>query len=166
MNCGKKYENMVVNASGYTTTNPYGSFATPYDYSEWREVAFRLAVRVKVHFDRLKNTAGADADLVAGFGHEIEAIERSVDELPGIIAGTWNGITLVASISEAIGSATNSACLMESIDKETVRAGGTSPTEGDGRHASAELFNFNSIANVALLGGLGYLAWTLTRKVG
>ncbi len=167
--CGKKYAEMVVTAgSGYTPENPYGLFATPYDYGEWRALAHQLAVKAKTHLDRLQaaektreQTEAANA-LVDQYNVTAEA----VDALPGLLGGTWAGVVLEQSISQAVAISQDAACLMESIDKQLGDVGIKPPDEPGGRKPKTSPLDMSGLLNIAVIAGVGYLGYRVVKGTG
>lgn len=159
MSCGDQYKDLVVTAgSGYTAENPYGLFATPYDYSEWRELAFRMATKARKHLDRLQaaSKTGAQSEAANALVDEFNVLVESVDALPGLAAAGWSGVQLEQSIAQAVAASVDAACIMESVDRQLAEVGVIPPEEAGGRKPKIDLPN---ITNTLLVLGLGYGLW-------
>ena len=162
MTCGKKYEAMLVTSNnGYTPDNAYGLFATPYDYSEWRELAYRLSVRTRQHLDRLKAAEKTEDETIRSneLVDRYNSLVEEIDALPGLLGGTWAGQVLEQSIAQAVSAAREAACTMELIDSELEHAGLTPPAEPDGRKPKTKPLDLSGLGNTLMLGGLIYLGW-------
>jgi len=169
MSCGKKYAEMVVTAgSGYTPENPYGLFALPYDYSEWRELAHRLGVKAKMHLDRLQaaEKTREQTEAANALVDQYNVVATGVDALPGLLGGTWAGVALEQSIAQAVGLSVDAACVMENIDTELVAVGVKPPEEAKGRKPKVKPLDVSGLLNVALLAGVGYLGYKLVKGTG
>lgn len=159
MSCGDRYRDLVSTAgSGYTPDNPYGFFATPYDYAEWRELAHRLGVRTRSHLDRLQSadktpeqTAESNA-LVERYNDLVTA----VDALPGLFAASWSGVQLEQAIAQASGASQEAACIMELIDDQLAGIGLRPPAEPDGHKPKTAPLDLSGLTNFAIVGALGY----------
>ncbi len=167
--CGKKYAEMVVTAgSGYTPENPYDLFATPYDYAEWRNLAHRLAVKARTHLDRLQaaDKTREQTEESNALVDQYNATAEAVDALPGLLGGTWAGVVLEQSISQAVGISQDAACLMQSIDQQLSEAGIKPPDEPGGRSPKTKPLDLTGLLNVAVIAGVGYLGYRVMKGTG
>lgn len=167
--CSKKYLDLVVTAtSGHTPENVYGLFGTPYDYSEWRELAFRLVVKVRKHLDRLQATdkTPEQTEESNALVEEYNGLVDATDGLPGVLVGSFSGAQIEQSIGQAVGVSVDSVCLMERIDEQLRQLGKNPPGEPPTRKPGTKPIDTSALLNVALIAGVGYLGYRVVKGAG
>jgi len=169
MKCGKKYEALLVTAgSGYTPENPYGLFALPYDFSEWRELAFRMGVKAGKHLSRLQSAEKTveQTQRANELVDEYNVVVEAVDALPGLLGASLTGVQLEQAIAQAVAAAGDAACVMEEIDAELSALGVNPPGEHEGRKPKTKPLDMSGVLNLALLAGVAYVGYRVVKGTG
>lgn len=162
--CGDSYRSLIVTVSGYTPKNPYGSFALPYDYAEWLNLASNLGIRAGTHLERLQSAQKTEEQTIRSneLVDRYNTLVAQIDAMPSVFWGGISGQNITTGISQGVDASLEAACVMEQIDQELSKLGLTPPPEAGGGKSARK---GNALNTAVLLGGLG-LAGYLYFKFG
>jgi len=115
--CGEKYERLLVTASGMTPEKVSRLSAVAFiggEYSEWRDVALKVAALVRARWNTLNRAASAQSEAVK-IQARVEAFFKSVEGLP---SSTWLDPFTPDDVlvGNAIMVAREGTCLLELAD--------------------------------------------------